>query len=125
MKCLLFPQVYCNQPLVFFEEWIIKQITSCVVGFLTCDNFPNVFICPYVIFYWLTKKVSIINRNVAVFCFYFCKKVSCVHCYDRSILVTQKVCWFLENLDQSGNLNSDFIPALILLIDIFSSWFFV
>ena len=37
--------------------------------------------------------------------------------------ITRKFYWLLENLNISSNLNADFVPALILLIDICSSWF--
>ena len=36
--------------------------------------------------------------------------------------ITRKVYLLLENLNISSNLNADFVPGLILLIDICSSW---
>ena len=37
----------------------------------------------------------------------------------------RKLCWLLGNVDVSGNLNTGFVPALILFIDFCSSELFV
>ena len=37
---------------------------------LACANFPNVFICFYVIIYCLIERILAINVNVIVFYFY-------------------------------------------------------
>ena len=39
-------------------------------------------------------------------------------------MAKQSICLLLENMDQLGNLNIDFVFLLILLFDIYSGWLF-
>ena len=45
----------------------MKLATICVVLFLACDNFLNVLIYFYVIFYWMIRSFSAIIYDVMVY----------------------------------------------------------
>ena len=59
-----------NINLLLFPFRFPVKLICCVIIFLTSCNFSNVFICLYIIFNWLIKKVSSINHNIIVF--YYC-----------------------------------------------------
>ena len=70
--------------------------------------------CPLIICFWLIKKVSSINHNIIVLCFYCWKTRSLVTCstifidFDKTILIAYLL---LEKVDQLGNLNISFSPV--------------
>ena len=95
------------QPLICLAGNLITW--SCVVVFLTCGEFSNVVIRSYAISYWLIKKVSTINHNVVVFFPPLEENTLCFLSWPHYFqMITQRVCWLLENSDQPG------IPNLVL-----------
>ena len=93
-----------------------------------CNHLPaccNFWMLSYVLILLLTgwsKKFFFINHNIIIFHIYFLKITSCIVLLHTPLFQTikQKFYLLLENLDQSRNLNIDFVLMLKHLIDIYS-----
>ena len=80
--------------------------------------FSNVAKISYVMFCWQVEKVAAVNHNAASL---LLEEIILYVLLWLHYLWTikQTVCWLYENLDQLADLNTGFMPALMLLIDFF------
>ena len=105
---LFFIEIYRNHPETFFDFFWSFHMLLCH-------------------FYYLVQLVFALNDKTVAFYIYLWRNYTkCVlswpHCYQ---MVKQKTCCILKNSDQPDNLDTGFVPVLILLIDICSSWLFI